>query len=139
MRSAEPGDMYLHWLDQAVRCEDDGEHRALCRALLESALADLWCVRLGEVHRAFGRMSIMALYASRRVPTNRSERANRRAAIAWINGEPGTAAEPLRWVDVCEALGLDALATRRAVLERLAAPRRDRAIDFVWQPMAVVA
>ena len=135
MRGAEAGDMYLHYLDQAVRCEDEGEHRALCRAMLESALADLWCVPMRDRHG----VTIDRLAYLRREPSNGQQRRNRRNAIAWINGETGTAEEPLRWVDVCEALGLDARTTRRAVLQMRVSQRRESEDGVAWRTVAVSA
>jgi hypothetical protein len=125
--SDESGDIYLHYLDQSVRSRTDGEHRALCRALLESALADVWCCSLADVHRTKQGKSITYLYSARRTATSRRERRDRSSALAWIDGAPGTAGDPLRWVDVCQALDLSPDAMRRAILGRLASPvRRER-------------
>jgi len=122
--SDEPGDIYLHFIDQSVRSRTEGEHRALCRALLESALADVWCCSLADIHRSRRGKSITYLYSARRTPTSRRERRDRSNALAWIDGAPGTAGDPLRWVDVCQALDLCPDAMRRAILGRLASPVR---------------
>lgn len=124
----EPGDIYLHYCDQAARSVD-GEHRALCRALLESALADIWCCSVADLHRSRRGKTIRYLLAARREPSTHTQRKHRADAIAWVNSAPGTAGDPLRWVDVCQALDLCPDAMRRATLGRLVGPRRR---DHAW-------
>ena len=127
--TCEPGDIYLRslgllgWHAPAARSMD-GEHRALCGALLESALADIWCCSLADVHRSKQGKSISYLYSVRRTATSRRERRNRSSALAWVDSAPGTAGDPLRWVDVCQALDLCPDAMRRAILGPLVGPRR---------------
>jgi hypothetical protein len=139
MRPGEPGDAYLHFVD-ATSSGLDGEYRALSMALLKSALADLWCVRLGDVHQSKCGKRIETIYGARRAPRTPAERANRRAAVAWIKGAAGTAEEPLRWVDVCEALGFDPVGLRRIVLEVVREPVvRRETVEAGWQAQPVPA
>lgn len=132
MRGAEAGDMYLHYLDQDARAYES-EYRALCIAMFQSAIADYWCVPLAEMHLTFGRFALV----QRRKPKTRRETEQRDLAAAWIRGDVGQ--EPLRWVDVCEALGLDARTTRRAVLEMRVPQRRESEDRVAWRTVAVSA
>jgi hypothetical protein len=128
MREADAGDCYLAYLDAADR-RHDSEYRALCSAVFRSALADLWCVPLGSIHSEYGKLAICS---TRRAPRTSVEATNHAAAVAWIRGDGGT--EPLRWEDVCDALGIDSASTRRVLFANLpdARPR-------AFQPQAVTA
>lgn len=92
------------------------DYQRLCRALLESAVADLTGRRLGQVH-FFG---IGWALEHRRTSRRRIDKHRAREARSWVLGRTN-AIEGFAFADVCDALNLSVARTRAALLAHIVA------------------